>query len=190
MKKLLTMLVLAGFAFTNADAQNSYVCKRTKAKSTSCYKTKYNQNFKICKDAYGYRICGQERTYANSTQPALPIVPSRQSTPVYSMRNSSTAMPQDIVPQQLTAPQNQSYPFDYNGDVVIKPGVYHGYYPKKSNIKVCYFGDNVGELNRAPYKGCTTPAWDGPERNNRFNLNVSNSNSLDLAPVDGGISER
>jgi hypothetical protein len=184
MKKLLTMLVLAGLACSNAMAQSKYVCKNTRnPEKPQCYKTDYNHNFKVCKDAYGYHICGRERTYATATAPKLPMVAPNRA-PVYSMESSNTAMPQNLV-----APQSQSYPSAYAGEGAMTTGSYQGYRSRGTGkIKVCYIGDNVAELNRAAYNGCTTPAWEGPEKNNVRNLNVSSPN--EVPPLDGNNSGR
>lgn len=172
MKKILTTIALS-IAAVAAQAQTKLVCHKD-----HCYKTKYAQNFKVCKDEYGYKICGEQRSATNSTRPvagaklpaAAPVYATADA-PVYSMRNSQTALPKAAVPQ------NQSY----SAQETINPSSYGGY--RRSKIKVCYLGDNVAGLNKAPYQGCPSDAWDGPEKNNNRNINVANP--VHLAPSGG-----
>jgi hypothetical protein len=83
----------------------------------------------------------------------------------------------------LVAPQNQSYPCAAQPLSASSFAYYRGYYPRKGKIKVCYYGDNVAELNRNPYEGCNAPAFDGIEKNNARNLNVATP--INLPPLGG-----
>ncbi len=65
MKKILIALAVAGFTWCGASAQTSQisvcgvkqgkVCRQTAGnKSVMCYKTKFAENYKVCKNQYGY----------------------------------------------------------------------------------------------------------------------------------------
>lgn len=181
MKKIITVLALAVFSCNGLIAQTkTLLCHRSHSHTTRCYKTRYAQNFKVCKDELGYHICGEQRRTANSTWPIgkTPFAPTEtiyaEVAPVYSMNSSITAMPPVI------APINQSYPV--TGGELIQARSYQGYY-RKGKIKVCYVGDNVAELNRASQHACPADHWDGPEKNNTRNLNVNQP--VHLAPSGG-----
>ena len=85
MKKILAALTIAGFAYFNANAQQSQtnacgvkqnkVCRvSANKKMTSCYKTKYAESFQVCKNEYGYYICCQTPGDNNSTYSRYPAI--------------------------------------------------------------------------------------------------------------------
>jgi len=175
MKKILMALVMTGFTYFSAEAQatdgkkscgvtQDEVCR----KGHGCYKTKYAENFKVCKSNKGYSICCEAANYNNSTQ-------SRSQDAAYQDANNEQ---NDYAAQNEgsnvasvgDAPQSQSYA-NYN---VIAPHTYSGYYFQKGKMKACYIGNNVAEETRAPYQGCPSPQSDGPEKNSARNVNVSN----------------
>lgn len=191
MKTILMALAVAGMTYANADAKTykvpsascgkseGKVCRKTAA-GKHCYKTRYAQNFKVCKGNTGYFICCERPGYANSTHPKLR----------YQVNEPATYIPDNPAAMVSNGTPGQTYPWmDNNGINVNNTNSYEGYYPnggKRSKIKVCYTGENVAELNKAVYNGCNTPAWDGPEKNNNRNLNVSTPNeNAPLAPISG-----
>lgn len=166
MNKILMALAIATTVATSAEAQTTEVCRRNVANNkTSCYDTRYAQNFKVCKDDAGYHICGEIPGPTNSTISPVPIETGHRP---YAMTLANAAMP------VAAAPQNQPYP---NTSMDIsKASSYGGYYPeRKGRIKACYTGNNVAELNRAPYEGCDSPQYDGVEANRERNKNVNNN---------------
>ncbi|MES2701129.1 MAG: hypothetical protein V4649_00730 [Bacteroidota bacterium] len=194
MKKILIALAIAGFASTGAEAQtktkacgvkDNKVCRVSPTgKGASCYKTKYASNFKVCKNENGYHVCCQAPTALNSTRTKAPVA---QTTSVAAYAETDQY---DATTAVATAPQSQSYPWGINSGIgASTSGSYRGYYPKagssRGKIKVCYVGDNVAELNKAPYQGCSTPAFDGIDKNKTKNLNVNTY--TDVPPIDGRI---
>lgn len=190
MKKLLIAMIITGMGYCGANAQTSQinvcgvkhdkVCRLSAdKKNVSCYKTKYAENFKVCKNDAGYFICCETPEYYNSTFPVQTTarVKTRKAVnnehAVNNTRENNGAV-------DMTIPQSQSY-------VMTSTGTYQGYYPKKGKIKVCYVGDNVALNSRAPYEGCESPQFDGPEANNYRNMNVSNP--VDLPPISGRSQE-
>jgi hypothetical protein len=157
MKKIMIALILAGMAYSAADAQEvKQVCRKTANNSTSCYKTKYAQNFPICKTDFGYAVCDEPRTYSNSTHSAVPVVMNEgdlQMPPFEARQEAAEAM-------QPQTPRSQSFP-EYNDQETVPYGA--NYDESIRSSQYCYFGDNVAELNRNPYKGCPAPAYDGTE---------------------------
>lgn len=212
MKQLLVALAVASLAYTGAEAQtktvacgkqSNTVC-RTHAlnKTKGCYKTRYNQNFKVCKGDAGYSICCEAPSPTNSTHYNNLVARRGGGTEVYTQRRVLTSVTRDRYFENavddsrlsMVAPQNQSYPFNTGTTpVAVSPqanhlnyyssGYYQGYYPGKGKIKVCYTGENVAELNKAPYEGCNTPAFDGIDKNKARNLNVVNP--VDVPPSSG-----
>jgi hypothetical protein len=197
MKKILMALTMIGFTWLSADAQvtatqscgivsKGKVCKGTTKTGAHCYKTAYAQNYKVCKSNYGYFICCETPNATNSTFPFAALQRRTSTSPM--MRYEQPSAQVDRAPVASNrAPQSQSYPtpttFDINGS-----STYHGFYPSRNRIKVCYGGDNVAEQNRAAYQGCPTPAYDGPDRNKERNINESNANA-NLAPITGRTHE-
>jgi len=192
MKKILIALSIAGFAYCGVQAQervSNQVCRFSKSGS-SCYKTKYAENFKVCQDDYRYFICGETPTYANSTNPQLAVLPSRRQQDDLTGYNTYAALhdnnsDQSTAPtsMDMTAPQSQSYPTN-TGFGMSTSTSYEGYYPKKNSIKVCYMGNNVAEENLNPYHGCPSPQFEGPAVNNARNINANNA-AYNLPPVTG-----
>jgi hypothetical protein len=172
MKKIITALVALGLAYCGAQAQqrqvcgtkSDKVCRLTSGKGVSCYKTNYAENFKVCKGNFGYYICCETPNRTNSTHPGFVVVDRKLETV---REYEYPAYTKVTPPVDMTAPQSQSY-------VVATDNSYEGYYPTKGKIRVCYTGNNVAEENRAPYEGCPSPAYDGPDANRQRNLNVSN----------------
>ena len=169
------VLIATGLTYISAEAQDgkknceivqSKVCR----KGGDCYKTKYAENFKVCKNDYGYFICCESPSYSNSTHPSFVVVNDQNNG--YIQNEASTYASNKPVSafDESMVPQSQSY----TGYNIISDGTYEGYYLRKtkSNIKACYGGNNVAELNRAPYKGCPSPQDDGPDKNLERNLNV------------------
>ena len=52
----------------NCGASEGKVCRKTD-KGTSCYKTDYAQNYKVCRSGSGYHICCEEPNGTNQTYP-------------------------------------------------------------------------------------------------------------------------
>ena len=186
MKKILMALMMIGIANFSAEAQTKKVtCGKPEGKvcnKKSCYKTKFAENYSICKGDYGYYVCCETPNATNSTFPALPIArinPYKATNePDYVMQNTD----KEGINPDLIAPQSQSYP-TYNANVAAS---YEGYYNRKGRIKICSNTDNVAELNKEAYNGCPTPAYDGPDKNKERNKNVSNPNSSFPAPPNTG----
>jgi hypothetical protein len=202
MKKILMVLSLVTI-ISNAEAQQKCTCppgvkhthKHTASVSHNQGKTgdRFAQNFKVCKDPYGYKICGQRRNGYNSTAVVIP----QQQTPQSNIRNynsytwlqdkdryDNTPAEDNQNTNSQLAPESQSYPTSFT---INKTGSYSGYYPKKSNIKVGY--DN----GTAPYEGEPSPQYDGPDKNKARNLKVnspeqnSTDPSMTLPPPSGTI---
>ncbi len=174
MKKILIALAVSGFVYCSAEAQTSSkkncgitqdrVCRKSSDNSISCYKTKYAENFKVCKGNSGYYICCQTPEENNSTHPRGTTVVVNQfrdyDNEEQQYQNSAT---------KFVAPVSQSGA-QYSANAASS---YEGYYNNpKGKMKVCYGGDNVAKLTRAPWDGCPSPENDGPERNNQRNVNV------------------
>jgi len=191
MKKILMALAMTGFTYFSAEAQTTQneVCRRTPQNGVSCYKTKYAENFKVCKGYYGYFICGETPSYANSTHPKYQVY--YKTAPQYVMQDDyvlqSNNTPENntpaTTPADMIAPQSQSYPTF----AMSNSNTYEGYYTKKNYIKACYGGDNVAENNRNPYRGCPSPQDDGPAVNNERNVNESAP--FELPPISGRIHD-
>jgi len=198
MKKLVIAFGLISFAFTNAQAQTKSNCVcRPKHTTAHHYKAtrgneSYDQNFKVCKGNYGYRICGQRRTYLNSTQPGAFAVNDDQPQTGIANRNynrgyndyNNYADTYTHVPTNMVAPQSQSYPVETTPFFLSNGQSFEGYYPQ-SHIIVG--GDNA----TAPYDGLPSPQYDGPAKNKQRNLKVNSpeQNSTDpsfqLPPSNG-----
>lgn len=64
MKKVIMALAFSAFSYAGASAQvqthcgvdKGYVC-HTNGQTAGCYKTKYAQNFPVCKGPNGYYVC-------------------------------------------------------------------------------------------------------------------------------------
>jgi len=163
MKKILMALVIAGLAYSSAEAQaTKQVCRMSSKKGISCYKTKYAQNFPICKTDYGYAVCGETPDFKNSTYPKMNAVVRNndEDMPVESSQEWSGYRPQESM-EDMT-PKSQSYP-DYQENAPVPYGASYDE-QRKGQVKYCYFGDNAAELNRNPYKGCPSPQYDGPDK--------------------------
>ena len=182
-------LVMTGFVYFSAEAQEktkTIACGKPEGKvcnKKSCYKTKYAENYAVCKGDYGYYICCESPNSTNSTFPQMPVAGIRKYRSAedqgYVMENTTNA---DGITVDMAVPQSQSYPA-YSANVAT---AYEGYYAKKGHIKVCENTDNVAAANRAPYKGCPAPAYDGPDRNIERNKNVSSPNSSFPTPPSTG----
>ena len=169
-------LAMTGLAYFSAEAQETDGKKNCEviqnvvcSKGHDCYKTQYAENFKVCKNDHGYFICCETAEYNNSTHPLYVVV--NNENPNYNVQNSNmqeNGVLDENVVMTDKAPQSQSYP----GYFVVSDGANGGYYFQKGKIKACYGGNNVAELNRAPYHGCPSPQYDGPEKNLERNLNV------------------
>ena len=193
MKKILIALAIAAISGYSAEAQTTEkiacgapkdkVCRKTNGK-VSCYKTKYAEDYKVCKGDYGYFICCEEPGMNNSTHPRLNTASAEPQypNPMATRDNEDASLVQQAKQQAMIAkaPESQSYP-NYEMNSVT---AYEGYYTNKHYIKVCYAGDNVAELNNAPYHSCATPAYDGPEANKARNIN-SNNTIDNIAPITG-----
>jgi hypothetical protein len=197
MKKILIALAIAGFTYISAEAQTAplipcaapkgKVCKRS-GNGVSCYKTPYAEDFKVCKGDYGYFVCCETPNATNSTHPSLPVTEAFTSNDYQGymneaiVLNSSTSGDNQAVSQiDMRVPQSQSYP-PYSNTACATPG---GCISRRNYIKAsCYGGNNVAELNRAPYNGCPTPAYDGPEENKARNIN-SNDPLNSMPPLTG-----
>jgi len=172
MKKILMALTMTGFVYLSAEAQtenkkycgvkSDQVCRKSSGNAISCYKTKYAENFKVCKNDHGYYICCEEPDRNNSTH-------ARRAMAVHQYRADDY---QGYMPDadEFVAPVSQS--------LLPQVGVktsnsYEGYYNSpKGKMRVCYTGDNVAELTRAPWKGCHSPENDGADKNRQRNVNV------------------
>ncbi len=190
MKKIMMMLVMACVVYgTEAQTKTDIACGAPKEKvcrkttnGVACYNTKYAEDYAVCKSEAGYYICCEHPNRNNSTF----------SDAALRKNNMQEPEPEETQPQLqndcdtyrgdethvMVAPQSMSYPgrdanMAYND---TRRGTGH--------IRVCYGGDNVAELNRAPYMGCPTPAYDGPERNRGRNINANNAIES-MPPIQG-----
>ncbi len=173
MKKILMALTMTGLTYCSVEAQTTdgkknceVVQTQVCSKGRDCYKTKYAENFKVCKNDRGYFICCENADYSNSTHPVY-VVANDQDPNQYVQNENSQNENVDII-MNGSVPESQSYA-GYN---IISSNSYFGYYLHDGKVKACYGGNNVAELNRAPYKGCPSPQYDGPEKNKERNLNV------------------
>ncbi len=172
MKKILMALTMIGMAYLSADGQTKScgrsqdkVCRRSSGNTVSCYKTKYAENFPVCKGRNGYYICCETPTSTNTTHPVATNQQSQYEN--YREQYQTYEEATDVV---STAPQSQSYTNTEYG--VNNSRSYEGYDPRKGKMKVCYTGDNVAQATRAPYEGCASDQYDGPEKNRQRNVNV------------------
>jgi hypothetical protein len=184
MKKILVALVMTGLAYSGANAQsskvkacgvkNEQVCRVSKDnKAVSCYKTKYAENFKVCKGDHGYTICCETPGLYNSTHYNY-TANNAVSKETEEYQYPATGNYNTVV--DMAVPQNQSY-------VNTTYSLYSDSYTQKSEKKACYTGNNVAASNRAPYEGCPSPQSEGPEVNKQRNLNVSNP--ANMPPLAG-----
>ncbi len=172
MKKILIALALSGFVYCGAQAQadgkkncgttNDKVCTKS-GNNVSCYKTKYAENFKVCKNDRGYFICCETPDYYNATHTANTAVTTNEYRDDYN--NQQQAANQDI---DMRAPVSQSY-LEYSQNASAS---YEGYYNPKGKMKVCYGGNNVAKLTRNPWEGCPSPENDGTDKNIQRNPNA------------------
>jgi hypothetical protein len=191
MNKILIALTLAGFTYLSAEAQNKpliaceapkgKVCRKTSS-GVSCYKTPYAEDFKICKGDYGYFVCCEPAAENNATHPKLSYIQpfdggdNMQNLNEAVVLESKTPAEYTSATRAATVPQSQSY-IPYSNSACVGTC-----YARKA--KPCYGGNNVAMLNQAPYNGCPTPAYDGPDANK--NRNVNSNNTVDnLAPING-----
>ena len=200
MKKIITALIIAGLTYNNANAQlkqglcvrsSGKVCKMSPdKKDKSCYSTKYDQNYQVCSNEYGYYICCEhpaEKPQAyKTTYSDQQASVQRSGTNTENDADSKTDLMNNNeavqTPNELIAPQSQSYPknTDYG---INQASSYEGYYPKRGRIKVCYYGNNVAENSRMPYQGCASPQYDGPDKNQERNINANTPS--DMPPLNG-----
>jgi hypothetical protein len=205
MKKLLMALAITLGVGYSAEAQKTCTCPATVKKTAAhkCSVTKahksttgqYAQNFKVCKDPYGYKICGERRTAYNSTTKSYPGIAPASDVRNYNSytqvedRNYAASIASEDYPTPgvLMAPQSQSYPAANIN--LSTANSYQGYYPKRSKIIVSY--DN----GTAPYEAQPSPQYDGPEKNKNRNLKVnspeqvSGDPSISLPPPSGEIKK-
>ena len=176
MKKILIALAMSGFVYCSAEAQTDgkkncgttqdRVCRKSSDNSISCYKTKYAENFKVCKGNFGYYICCEAPENSNSTRPSATAVAMNQYSRDYD--NQVQADNQNNA-ANFVAPVSQSF-LEYSANASTS---YEGYYnTPKGKMKVCYGGDNVAELTHNPWVGCPSPENDGPDKNNQRNMNI------------------
>lgn len=123
MSKMIIALALAGFTFLSAEAQDKRCVCTTSHKTThkhavvtpNANRNNYAQNFKVCRDNYGYHICGQTPTFTNSTR--RPYYPSqyRKETELAAYYGNTHGEARELAytPQSMIAPQGQSYPANY-----------------------------------------------------------------------------
>ena len=175
-------MAMIGATYNSADAQvkdeKSLVCRKSSGTAVSCYVTEYAENFKVCKGDNGYTICGETPDANNSTQSRLPAIAADRSNQTQYKRSS---YPTGNTQQGMLAPQSQSYPADYTTN---SSSSYDSYFPAKGRMKFCKNTNNVADANQAPYKGCPSPQYDGPEKNRARNINVSNPEPE--PSIDGG----
>lgn len=164
MKRILMALAIIGFTYCTAEAQQALrVCRKGPHNKQSCYNTKYAQNFPVCKDNDGYHICGESKTYKNTSAVPPEAVVKNDNMPQYEVTQGwegYRAQQEEPMQQDMT-PKSQSYP-DYQPNATVPYRT--GYGEGRGRMRVCYFGDNVAELNKNPYKACPAPAYDGPEK--------------------------
>ena len=117
MKKILTALAIVGMTYSSAIAQSSQinVCgvKQNKVcvvskdrKTTSCYKTKFAENFQVCKNENGYYICCETPGDNNSTFSRYLVHKYTNSEGEQYQYSSFTGSGKAA---NMTVPQNQSY---------------------------------------------------------------------------------
>ena len=174
MKKILIALAMSGFVYCSAEAQtdskkncgvtSDQVCRRSSGNSISCYKTKYAENFKVCKNENGYFICCETPDGNNATHPVNTAVVVNEYRDDYDNGQQQQNANQD---NNMRAPMSQSY-LEYSQNASAS---YEGYYPK-GKMKVCYGGNNVARLTRAPWEGCPSPENDGSDKNIQRNPNA------------------
>ncbi len=176
MKKILIALAMSGFVYCSAEAQtdtkkncgttSNQVCSRSSGNNISCYKTKYAENFKVCKNDNGYFICCETPDGNNATHPVNTAVAANEYRDDYYNGQQDGTNQSNL---NLRAPMSQSYP-EYGQNASAS---YEGYYqPNPGKIKVCYGGNNVAKLTRAPWEGCASPENDGPDKNIQRNPNA------------------
>ncbi len=175
MKKILIALAMSGFVYCSAEAQtdnkkncettSNQVCRRSSGNNISCYKTKYAENFKVCKNENGYFICCETPDGGNATHPVNTTVAVNEFRDDYNAGQPQYAN-QDYT---MRAPVSQSF-LEYSQNASAS---YEGYYATpKGKMKVCYGGNNVAKLTRAPWEGCPSPENDGPDKNIQRNPNA------------------
>jgi len=161
MKKIIAALAIASLAFGAQAQQTKQVCRKSSTGDLSCYKTKYAQNFSICKDNFGYKVCGEPRNYKNSTNPGMAVAAATDQSQMQYAYEAQGSFYGEMPAQATPTPQSQSYA-TYQENATVPYGA--SYSTRRGDVKYCYFGDNVAELNRNPYKGCPTPQNDGLEQ--------------------------
>jgi hypothetical protein len=148
-------------------------------KGSSCYLTKYSENYKVCKNSNGYFICSGPDGTPNYTYPSFTergVKP--YDAPVHQYEAVPVAQDRQQTKDDLSAPQSQSYPENTNTVAGIGK-LYSG----KNYIKVCNQAYSVADENRLPYQGCPSPQDDGPDKNNARNINESNP--INQPPLTG-----
>ncbi len=175
MKKILMALAMTGFVYLSAEAQTvksscgtkqDRVCRKSSSNSVSCYKTKYAENFKVCKGNAGYYICCEEPNNSNSTRATVRARANQYRADDYQDMTRYGGIP---TADEFVAPAPQSMQ-QYGANRTTS---YEGYFDTpKGKMKVCYVGDNVSELTRAPWKGCNSPENDDADKNRQRNVNV------------------
>ena len=178
MKKILIALAMSGFVYYSAEAQtnakancgttSNQVCRRSSGNNVSCYKTKYAENFKVCKNNNGYFICCETPDGNNATHPVNTTVAFNEyRDDYYNGQQQYTIQDND---NNGRAPVSQSF-LEYSQNASTS---YEGYYNNnpKGKMKVCYGGNNVAKLTRAPWEGCPSPENDGPDKNIQRNPNA------------------
>lgn len=189
MKKMVLVSAMNGFMCCFATAQtmppgavNSpvKVCTPSSGKnSTSCYLTRYAENYRVCRNNNGYFICGgitgtAGNAYPSFTEPGV----KPYDMPAYDLKIAPSSEGSQQTPAEMRAPQSQSYPGNTNTVVGIGK-LYNG----RSYVRVCNQADNVAASNRLPYQGCPSPQDDGPDKNNARNINESNP--INQPPLTG-----
>ena len=196
MKKILMALVMISGSFISANAQTNCSCptvKRTVHHKTTRH-ANYAQNFKVCKNQYGYHICGEVSTCYNSTY-CIPGVnaggPMLATNKAYndddaaiayqpSYETANTYYGNMPAPAAAVAPQSQSY-------------------PAKTDLRQTYVSNDQDRVivaydnGTAPYEGLPSPQDDGPGKNKTRNLNENSPSQntqnpeLRLPPASGNV---
>jgi hypothetical protein len=157
------------------------VCRIGKDRKVQCYSTAYNENFNVCKGNSGYYICCETPGYGNVTHPKFVVVaPAGDNTytppPViyYNMGRGNTGGGTEAMAYaesgnndaRQVVPESQSYT---SAAELKRERSYLANDIQTHGIRVCYTGENVAENSLNPYRGCPSPQYDGPEKNERRN---------------------
>jgi hypothetical protein len=123
------------------------------------------------------------------SKPNYPVLPVPTQFGVVVLPGASTASPEILTEtkEEKKAALAAALAENSNDIVIARARCFEGYYQStKGGTKICYYGTNVAELNRAPYRGCPSPASGNTDRTKELNLNVATPDvNVHLAPIEG-----